>query len=588
MKVQLIQGTQAESLLDDANFRSEWLALWQRCPWSTGWQHPGFATSWYQSYRRQYEPVLLVSRGERGTLQGLLTLASSAAGRELVGAGAGQAEYHAWITDPELGDTFASQAIAAVRREFPDATVKFRYLPPGAPTGWLAGPNIKRCRLLRTHHRPLMRFGDGEEIAASLNKRGNKGRLRRLKRRGPVEFRRITDPAEFEAMIDTIGRFYDSRHLAVNRKAPFEQDPCKKPFHLAMMKVPGLLHLSVLTAGSELASVHIDMPANKKISTGLIAHNPWMANDSPGKLHLLLLAQDLMTQGYQELDLTPGGDPYKERFANAGDTVQSLAVFASPLQRWKTALTFDIQDGIKRLLIKLGVRPSRIGGRIEELKRLGPIGVAARLLRRTKAWAWSRRQTEFYGNSVGSTSLADAADTIHRDALDDLLLYRDIPSGASRCQFMAEAMRRVEQGQHLYSHVVDGRLQSCIWVIEEPSEETLRQVVPGLSLPPKSALVLDSQVFFESSADNVGSMCLEAILRDLSQAKEIDAVFVAVPSPDQAWRSAAERANFSFEGSIIHCCRFGRNHSTNLTIPARPARKQTGRSHRREKKPTAG
>src|SRR6185503_3382211 len=116
-----------------------------------------------------------------------------------------------------------------------------------------------------------MRFGNGEELSASLAKSSNKSRLKRLEKIGRIQFKRISDPAEFEPIFDQIIEFYDARRIAVSGSAPFRNDPLKRAFHLAMMESPDLLHVTVMMVGDEIASAHLGACGRGEVQLGLIA-----------------------------------------------------------------------------------------------------------------------------------------------------------------------------------------------------------------------------------------------------------------------------------------------------------------------------
>src|SRR5690348_3001483 len=118
--IDILRGAKADELLADEAFLREWQALSDACPWSTPFQAPAFATTWYRVYRKLWSPTLLISRDGAGQLQGLLPLAVAREGRgEVALAGAHQAEYHTWLALPELGNAFIWEAIQALRREIP-------------------------------------------------------------------------------------------------------------------------------------------------------------------------------------------------------------------------------------------------------------------------------------------------------------------------------------------------------------------------------------------------------------------------------------------------------------------------------------
>src|SRR5262249_12636582 len=151
------------------------------------------------------------------------------------------AEYQGWICAPELADDFPSQAVQSLRQEFGNPMIRFRYLPASAALGWVDHLEARGACLLQRHERTLMRFGDGSRIEESLHKRGNKNRLRRLAKFGPVALEEITDSSRLREMFDQAVRWHDARHLAMRGSMPFVNDSRKKPFHLALAELRDLL-----------------------------------------------------------------------------------------------------------------------------------------------------------------------------------------------------------------------------------------------------------------------------------------------------------------------------------------------------------
>jgi CelD/BcsL family acetyltransferase involved in cellulose biosynthesis len=375
MGMKIIRGTAAHCLLAEESFRAEWSALAAQCPWATAFQSPAFAVDWYRTYVQQFQPIFILSRNIEGRLTGLLPLALCRAKGKLVAAGSHQAEYQAWLCLPESEESFPREAFDLVRREFPSASLQFRYVPAQVPLGWLSDSRQKKVTLLKACRRPLLTFGDGSEVEKSLRKSGNKNRLRQLKKIGPIEFKRVTDPAEFAELLDVMARYHDCRHLAVRGSAPFLTDRQKKRFHLAIMNEPGLLHITVLKVGDQIASAQLNMIRNKEVQLFLIAHNPTLAPFSPGKLHILFLAQLLKREGYEQLDLTPGGDAFKERFATAADQVHTLTIFPTPASRMRGMVGAAMQDTARVALKKLALEPARLRCFAREIRDIGALGL---------------------------------------------------------------------------------------------------------------------------------------------------------------------------------------------------------------------
>src|SRR5688572_27619619 len=73
MTVSVSTGGDAWALLKDPQFRSDWNALMELCPWATVFQSVHFVTTWYEAYASAYSPVVVWERDEGQRLTGLLT-----------------------------------------------------------------------------------------------------------------------------------------------------------------------------------------------------------------------------------------------------------------------------------------------------------------------------------------------------------------------------------------------------------------------------------------------------------------------------------------------------------------------------------
>jgi CelD/BcsL family acetyltransferase involved in cellulose biosynthesis len=395
--------------------------------------------NWYSTYHIDREAILLLSRDQQGALGGLLTLALSAK-RGLTVAGGGQAEYQVWLCEAGHSEIFPAGVLRHVRRNFPAHGLRFRYLPPATPIAWLGDRKLGLRHLLRSHSRPLVSLEDGSDIAASLAKANNKSKRRRLEKLGQLRFVKITEPAELASCFDEIIRFYDLRRLAVDGICPFQLDPQKKSFYLALAAVPNFLHVTLMRVGDQIASAHIGACGGNDVQLGLIAHNPLLARHSPGKLHLLLLAQMLRAEGFERLDLTPGGDQYKERFANVADEVHTLRLFASRIDHLKGTLTAAAEMSARAILSRCGMNPKQVKAMVSRARHAGPLGVLRGLLS-------GRANHSAAQTAPGSVATVQ----LHQDCLDDLLKYRPANGDESRQQFVADALRRIEKGEHFHT-----------------------------------------------------------------------------------------------------------------------------------------
>jgi CelD/BcsL family acetyltransferase involved in cellulose biosynthesis len=553
MKVEIVRGSEADSLLADPLFRAEWLRLCERCPWATAFQGADFVGTWYRIYRSRFEPVVVLLREHDATLSGLLTLACSDDGALLVAGGA-QAEYQAWVCAPDSSDAFVREAVQSLRRQFPGAVLTFRFLPPGTPTVWFTTREAAWTCELAAQRRPLLKFGDGSETKRSLAKKSNKSRLNRLGKVGALEFKRITDPAEFEKLVDDIIHCYDFRQAAVHGVAPFRDDDLKKPFHLALLRVPGLLHVTVLKVGDAVAAAHLGVCGSKEVQLGIIAHNPSLARHSPGKFHVLLLAQRLREEGYEQLDLTPGNDLYKERFANGFDEVHALTVYLSLRQNLEDTVRAGVAKAVKTSLRSVGIAP-------EEIRALG-----TRLRARTpgawaesaRGWIGRRREMRIYSRAAAGVAHSNGSRAIRCNFPEDLMRYAAADCDPPPRQFLSAALHRIEEGLRIYTYAENGSLLCYGWLRESQGRAFVSEVGQEFGLPRDSVYLFDLHAAPRAHSRELLAAFLGAMLGDAARESASAKAYVSVPADDAVLRDAVEHIGFAYQGSLFEEVRLGR------------------------------
>jgi CelD/BcsL family acetyltransferase involved in cellulose biosynthesis len=557
MDFEIAGGSDAESLLEDSEFCSEWGRLCRHCSWATPFQGPDFARTWYRIYRDRFEPVLFLARDKFGALNGLLPLARSISGGGLVAAGSHQAEYQGWVCAPELADRFAEHVVRTLNSAFPGAILTLRYLPPGTPTGWFASAEGRRSCQLVSHRRPLLRLVGGKEILRSLNKKSNKSRLKRLERIGALEFLHIRDAKEFETLFDELIQYYDFRQAAVHDVSPFGGDDLKKPFHLALMGIPGLLHTTVLKVGGQLAAAHVGASGDKEVQLGIIAHNPLFARHSPGKFLILLLAQRLMEQGYERLDLTAGGDPYKDRFANGSDEVHTLVVFPSLKRRATAAIRSGLAQAAKRSLRTVGIDSGFVKSLVSSLAVRDGNSLAA-LMPGVRKWIGRQRETCVY--SLDATKVLHCAGSgrVRCNFPEDLLRYPKEGGGQSRRRFLSASLVRIENGLRIYTYAEGERLLVYGWLSQKQEEPFLGEAGQGFGFPTNSAFLFDFYELSPGWGKGLWVPLLQAMLRDAAEIQGTARTFVSVPAHHTTLRSAIEEVGFHYHCSLFEQVRLGR------------------------------
>ncbi len=576
MTLERVQADAAMALLEDDGFIRDWAGLVEQCPWATGFQSPGYARAWYRTYRQQYKPLLLMDRSAAG-LAGLLALGRNEETGALVPAGAIQCEYAGWVCDPRLTATFPPAALEALARDESGRTLRLGNMPAGIPLDWIESSAIGRRCVIVEHRRPLLRFGDGRDIFDSLHKRHNRKRLRQMGGGAGAELLTITDPAELDRWMDRIIACYDARHLTALGDEGFSADPLKRPFLLELMKEPGLLNAVVLKAGDEFAAASLGIVSRNQVEPGVLAHNPWLSRYSPGKFLMYMLAEAAMGQGKTQLDLTPGDDPYKERFANDSDSVWSLTVYPTA---WRGAVGRRwgrIRRRIKRFMLSRNVTPIRLKQAGVGLCGMNPAHTCA-------GWTGSLRRW-INGSHDMALWFADGIEPgpndsqVHHNELADLLAYRDgqwrdasrMPM--SRQAFVSAGMDRIEAGYAMYSCMRDGQLAGIGWWTHQPDASRTDELFPGAPIPPGSANINDLYVDRRFRRRGVGRRLLEAMLRDaLETTAQPRGVYVRMPANCSASSGLLTSAGLVRLGTVFDRVRYGRRRRwTDVSVQVRPA-----------------
>jgi CelD/BcsL family acetyltransferase involved in cellulose biosynthesis len=556
MTLTLLIGADADSLLRDRAFQQQWNSLYAACPWATIFQCADFVTTWYEVYREPFKPLLISEILPDGSLGGLLTLAVSADSPQLVFAGAEQAEYHTWLARSDNGDTFIAAAMELLRASFSGRTLTFQYLPPTAPKQWLAkGLPWARQSRLATWTRPLMKLGDGEKLRKSLRKSGNKSRLNRMKRLGDVQFEHLHGAADLAAVFDDIIAYYDFRQGAVNDAVYFQADPLRKPFYLALMRIEDLLHVTVLKVGDRVVAAHLGLRDRKQCVLGIPTHSPFHALHSPGKLQLLMLGVELAQQGFDALDLTPGGDLYKERFATDHDEVHILTVFLSDrawqkqsteLKIWSRATAGSIG---KWLIGSVGIELNTAKEFTRQLRRLRLTTVTDW---QQNVWKklWSKTEYQIYCYRADTASVENHSYSFRRDYLDDLLLFQPVDHRQTRQDFLALCLSRLEAGQHAYTLVSQGRLLTACWLVERQEKSVCTELDREYVFEPESAVIYDYYLHPSLREQGYDRALLEQMVNDALFIYGAKQVYMTVLADDPL-RQAIERTGFTYRQSTI-------------------------------------
>ncbi|SIR44163.1 GNAT family N-acetyltransferase [Pontibacter lucknowensis] len=526
--LELLAGEEVMHLLEDATYLTEWDSLYHSCHWATVFQSPDFVTTWYRLYQHAYQPIL-IREYTKGVLSGLLTLAlplHRLNGRTfIVGAGHYEADYHTWLASDSNGNSFISSALKVLMRKFPTTDLMLRHLPPNTPTDWAKSePRWQSSCILYPLTRPLVVMSD-----FTVSRRDRK-RVSRMNQIG--EFIHLTDEAAFRDALDQLAIYYDFRQGAMYNKNPFRTDPVNKEFLLALFRRK-LLHVTVLKAGEEMvASVAAVISKNKANLGGINFHSPLFASYSPGYVHFLMLSQQFVHEGISSFDLTPGGDPYKDRLATQHDQVHILVTTNSRLYFFKR----QFRKLLYQRMTEMGIRTMSVELSLKRhLYLVKERGLAQEIVRGLRK-LWANDQDKIYHATLELKKFS-CDFSINKNSLSNLLDYQMQGSMCTRWEFLENAMRRLEQGAQCFTISDRGTLLYCAWYTT-PATDTATEA--AIAAGREAIYLQDVYVhpFGVAQLKEFLAAVISAITPNLSSAQ----VYLSVPDQDKLLSKAMKRA----------------------------------------------
>ena len=552
--VEVIRDQAAIEVLDEHTFVQAWDELWRRTPHATVYQSPAFVRSWYSSYRETYAPVIVRSKRKGAGLDGLWMLAWNDRGRRLVHAGDHQAEYHVWLATADASEEFVTIAWRLLAEQFNFEALRFKYLPSDSLTRLLSRiPTIAGRMIATTRQRPLLRLNKSE-IEASFAKKSNRSRFNRLRRLGKLEFEHVAASPRLAELFDDIIAHYDFRQGAVHGTTPFADDPHKRAFHFALLdRSPETSHLTVTTIDRSPVAALWGFMTRDTLHVGLFAYSPLLGSHSPGKLHLMQLERYLAECGVEVLDLTPGDDQWKERFANDHDFVADVMIYRT-LQARRRADTSRALLRIARASIrKLGWQPAEVRAVFRTMQE-EPFSAVARRARR---FFRDVREFRVYRADRSSAERCQLDERVHENSLAALLRFEPSERWQSRSDFLGNALRRLEVGESVFTVTIDGRLAHSGWCVRQQLRSHSSEVNQSFTMPGGSVVLYDFQSAPDYRCRGLYRATIGHILRNEVRDAEAKHFYISVLADNGPSRHVIESMGFIYQGSLYERQRFG-------------------------------
>jgi CelD/BcsL family acetyltransferase involved in cellulose biosynthesis len=520
MKVELHLGQRARTLLEDAAFVERWQALAARDPRFTLLQEPAFVRTWFRVYGGAHDPILVTgSAGDE--LVALMPLALGLRDRRLTHAGGSQAEYHGWIADPDVNDQFPPRALAMLRKAVPFDTWRWRWCPPGTALGWESDSLLVRDGLqavVEWRPSPVLDLRDGDRLAKLKDNRSLRSKINRYRRDGGYRFERIHDQDRTRQLIDEFARQCDFRQETVNGVRPFADDRHKADFFVRRQDFPEAVHFSVLWNGQRPVAFHLGGCDGRTCLLGASAYAPSDARNSPGTLLLVELASALRAEGYERLDLTPGTDPYKQRFANGeqllaritlhgtrGGAARTRAATAlrGVLRRASSTRNADVQERLARW--QRGLRATR-----REWQARGGAGLLRALGRRARG---SAQRCLVRPAAAPEPAIGPREHEVQRQDWRGLAAATD--SAGERRTLWARASERFAAGQELFTLPLSDDAGGLVvaWRTAAGAEEAGQTLVTAGLLTDEDTLLHGLEIHGPGQVGPALRDCLATMLR---------------------------------------------------------------------------
>jgi hypothetical protein len=484
-RIEIYQGEAVFKLLAEECMQLNWDALYEACPWATVFQSRAFVTTWYQTYRNKYLPIV-VKQVEEGRLTGLLTLAKYKSGL-IVGSGGDQSEYQVWLATNANEEVFIKKALTELNKHFTKTKIQLKYIPGNVAVRCIMEDSFlkKRC-LLKTVKQPLMKT-DAARISNELRKKNRREKINRLKRIGELKFEQITEGAVFSSILDELIVQYNFRKMAKYNTAFFLKDPLRKKFLLSLFE-HGLLHVTVLRLNEEIIASNVSVTGKNWLHLqGINTHSPSYSKYSPGILHFLMLGRLLADEGIEVLDLTPGGDSYKEGLATDYTLAHMLCV-SSVYRHFFEKIKVTLVKRFKKIAAAIGIKQPGL----KEIKKKTFFLIEKLAYAQKQRLSFSikvfishiRSSKKNWKYTAQSDALVkpSALVPINKNSLGDLLQFEAEGSRMSRWEFLEAAMHRFEVGQSAYTFCEGGRLLAVVWLGGEA-------VTPTRSSPEEAILL---------------------------------------------------------------------------------------------------
>lgn len=441
----------------------------------TALQNPAFVYTWYRHYIESYSPLLVLGKNEEGSVIAVLPLAVCRKHKYVVCAGNELAEYHGWVAKSEFEQEFLLKSLRLLKDTLSFKDWQLNWLAPGIDISWLNKDELAKEGIYFLTEEiidPLWKLSDPGKLK-KIRKRANVKRcFRQYEARGDFRYERILDKARMRELLEEFARQSDFKKEAIFNRRLFADDPHIMDFLIDMQDHPELNHFSVLWLDDKpIAFNHGLVAGDQMCLAGYTSYDPSESRNSPGKLHLIELARIATEEGYESIDLTPGKDAYKSRFANDSRQVQKINFYFSQQEFLKARLARKTKEVSTAVLEKMGVNQYDLKfwkidflAWIDEVKSIGP----GPSLKRMGKWFNSSAEIKvFKVMDMRKDSYHPALPegySIRKNDYHCLLNYEGAKGLMQRRPLFQQALNRFARGDDFYALLNEGKIVFAAWL----------------------------------------------------------------------------------------------------------------------------
>lgn len=559
MGIYLAKSKESRELLANDEFCRKWAELYRECLWATVFQDIEYLKIWYENYQNTCEFILVYETDAAGNLVGLLPLAKCLQTNKLFIAGEYHSEYQTWLATEENGNNFIEKALDLLSEDLSMLRLQLIFLAPNTPLEWLKGRWGKQIRVQNVP-RPLVDLNGKNSSEKSLRKRGNKTRIRQLKKLGELKFEEIKSVEKFSKVFDVAEDFSHLRLSAVHN-VQMSKDENRKSFHLDLMKKTDVVYPTVLKVGEKVASAQVGFRNRDEMLLCMTSMSPFFAKQSPSKIHLLMFGQELTKTDHKTFDLSPGGG-YKERFATDVAESHILTIFFDKTDYLKHKTKRSLIKCGREKLENFGVKKTKVFKLADKvahkLKRVKFRTIPGTIAKNAARRIYENKECRMYSMNVEKIESLKNPNRMNIDSIKDLLKYR--PSEGwqdTTSKFHQKVLDNFEAGIHSYTYAEGDTLLHYGWLLERQEISKIFEVGQEFKMPPNTSVLFD---YFTHPKARGKGLYQKSILQGLHDAAKIpgtEQVFIGVMADNSPSRHVIEKLGFKYEGSLFNKTRFG-------------------------------